>query len=107
MEQLPPLQQVAKQSAHDGILPEMQALEENIQAKLDAVAVGNPAQTGSEDSTAERSVQSGDLARRGGHEESRFEADGVAGAVVPALGDQDDAKTSTHNQQTNDESANR
>jgi segregation and condensation protein B len=118
LDQLPPLQQVAKEDMQAGMLPEMQALGSEIQASLEP-APTEPAVP--ESATYETvSVESGNSAPNSageGDSDTQSEPDHAASLapvlevepntpdVAPAAGAQDDATSSQHTQESNDESA--
>ncbi|WP_168204750.1 SMC-Scp complex subunit ScpB [Noviherbaspirillum sp. UKPF54] len=111
LDQLPPLQQVAKEDMQAGMLPEMQALEGGMQAGLDraiSLAVQGPNALGSESLVDQAGVARSEQglvaqlqtelpASQRGTDMSSREAD----VKTPV-----DAPSSEHNQEANDESAN-
>jgi segregation and condensation protein B len=103
LEQLPPLQQVTKEGMQDGILPEMQALEEGIQAKLDANADMSAVSDESTSISNEQAAHPGEPAM----ERDQIHRADAGGAAAVVITERNDAQTSTHNQETNDEFANR
>jgi len=152
LEQLPPLQDVAKNNAQSGVLPELQALGGEMQAGLDQAAIDFAEVPGADDQSRDRSlaveeaieaasgaIQHDAVAAQSGVEDptslsvnevpasmENADTDSVSqpnagtgqavasaadveqetsGDVAPADDVQEDAASTQHNQESNDESA--
>jgi segregation and condensation protein B len=118
LDQLPPLQQVAKEDMQAGMLPEMQALGSEMQASLEQAPIEPAAPESATSETV--SAESGNSAQNSaveGDSDTESEPDHAASPapvleaepntpdVAPAAGAQDDATSSQHTQESNDESA--
>jgi len=115
LDQLPPLQEVAKEGNQGGMLPEMQALEGGMQANLDQVAsefvapemvddaaasqLANPEQNFSDnfDSESESNPTQLDF--------SESETEALSVDIAPVAHAQEQTASSQHNQESNDEPA--
>jgi len=100
LEQLPPLQQVAKDGAQGSMLAEMQALEQGMHARLEHMTMPPD----SIQVPADQAMEADGLAETGGGQVSDVAPNSSA---TPAKIDQDDAVITEHNQESNDDSANR
>jgi segregation and condensation protein B len=114
LDQLPPLQQLTKEDMQGGMLPEMQALETDMQANLDQSAMNFTADAVAEGDAVIVEVGADHVAEdseSGVHGEpaplaSQFdEAEAVTSSLDPAPEPQVDAAPGRHNHESNDESA--
>jgi segregation and condensation protein B len=115
LDQLPPLQEVAKEGKQGGMLPEMQALEGGMGANLDQAAiefppqgttgdaaaphVASPEQNFSDKSDSESEANSTQL------DSSESETEALSVNTVSVARTQEQTASSQHNQESNDESA--
>lgn len=99
LDQLPPLQQVAKEGMPEGMLPEMQALQDEVQAALEQSVEASAESKGSSAADAEvveaSAVESIAASEAEQHEHHGAEAQTAA----------DEAASSEQNKESNDESA--
>jgi segregation and condensation protein B len=119
LDQLPSLQQITKDDMQDGILPEMQALQGEMAANLDQVAIdfaeqADATQPESNDASATIAASEQNVAKESDTEtgtdstppaSSDTEVEAPSLDSGPVLEVQDDAAPSQHNQELNDESA--
>ncbi len=128
LDQLPPLQQITREEMQCGVLPEMQALEGEMQANLDQAAIDFVQQANAAEAATDENQEPVDFesaapnpVEEAGAEsaqqalsesesdaipqaETEVEAEMLSLAAEPAAESQDDV-TSKHNQEPNDESA--
>jgi segregation and condensation protein B len=113
LDQLPPLQQMAKEGMQGGMLPEMQALETDMRANLDQSAMNFATETMVESNgsvSGGAADDAGEDSESGVHVEpamlaSQPEAEAVTSSSDPAPEPQGDAALGQHNHESNDESA--
>jgi segregation and condensation protein B len=118
LDQLPPLQQVTQQDMPGGMLPEMQALETDMQANLDQGAMNFTADIATEgsevaaDAAVERTAEEPDAETHNDAASPEMQPEAVAAIYEaeefspdPAPEPQVDAAPGQHNHESNDESA--
>lgn len=119
LEQLPPLQQVTKDEVQAGILPELEALEGSMQGgPASSAAQGSPnAKTGAQAELHAEVIATEIVAQSPAEEinsepdatplvSSESEVDASFSDAAPVMTVQDDAVSSQHNPELNDESSN-